>query len=105
MEEDGVLVAGVIQSHLSAISSLLSFYERHLWNFVTPSAKRTRQIVEIQLLIVKVQPLSSSKMGAFTSSEIGYEEIFSYWACCCDSFLWLRCPLYYSGFSNLFVHL
>jgi hypothetical protein len=77
MEEDGELVAGVIQNHLNAISSLLSFYERHLWNFVTPSAKRTRQIVEIQLLIVKVQPLSSSKMGAFTSSEICSEEIFS----------------------------
>ena len=77
MEEDGELVAGVIQNHLNAISSLLSFYKRHLWNFVTPSAKRTRQIVEIQLLIVKVQLLSSSKMGTFTSSEIGYEEIFS----------------------------
>jgi hypothetical protein len=74
MEEDGEKIAGITPSELSAITHLLYFYERHLWNFIAPSAKRTKLIVEIQLLIVKVQLLASSKVGAFTPVEVGYIE-------------------------------
>ena len=77
MEEDGELVAGVIQNHLNAISSLLSFYERHLWNFVTPSAKRTRQIVEIQLVkaqAVMMYQLSGGQLQAIKARIAGMDK-------------------------------
>lgn len=74
MEEDKELVAGITLNHLTAISSILCFYERHIWHFGAPSPKRNRQLVDIQLLIVKVSFLAMSKIGVFTSLEVGYME-------------------------------
>lgn len=74
MEEGKELVAGMTLQHFTAISSILHFYQRHLWNFTAPSVKRTRQLVEIQLLLVKMPLLVTSKIGVFTPSEISYME-------------------------------
>jgi hypothetical protein len=72
MEEDGEKIAGITQNHLNAIASLLYFYERHLWHFMAPSVKRTKQIIEIQLLVVKIQLLSLTKIGTLTPDDVGY---------------------------------
>ena len=74
MEESKELVAGITQNHLNAISCLLYFYDRYLWNFMAPSPKRTRQILEVQLLLVKLQLLETAKIGTLTRSEVGYIE-------------------------------
>lgn len=74
MEENQELVAGLTLNHLTAISSLLYFYERHIWNFGAPSPRRTRQLVEIQMLLVKMPLLATSKIGIFTPAEVGYME-------------------------------
>jgi hypothetical protein len=74
MENGRDLVAGITQNHLNAITCILYFYDRHLWNFVAPSPKRTRQILEVQLLLVKLQLLATSKVGTLTPAEIGYIE-------------------------------
>jgi hypothetical protein len=72
MEEDGEKVVGLTQNHINAITCLLYFYEQHLWNFTAPSVKRTKQILEIQLLVVKIQLLSIGKIGTLTPDEVGY---------------------------------
>ena len=74
MEESGNPVTGMTRSHLNAISSILYFYERHLWNFAAPSVKRTRQMIEVQLLLVKIQLLSETDITALSRSEVGYIE-------------------------------
>lgn len=74
MEDGKEPVAGLTLQHLIAISSILYFYERHLWNFTAPSVKRTKQLVEVQMLLVKMPLLAMSKTGVFTPSEIGYIE-------------------------------
>ncbi len=74
MEEEKELIAGITLQHLTAISSILYFYERHLWNFAAPSPKRTRQLIEIQMLLVKMPLLATSKIGIFTPAEVGYME-------------------------------
>lgn len=56
MEESNEPVAGMTRNYLQAISCILYFYERHLWHFAVPSVKRTKQIIEVQLLLVKLLP-------------------------------------------------
>jgi hypothetical protein len=67
-------LVGITQNHLNAITCILYFYDRHLWNFMAPSPKRTRQILEVQLLLVKIQLLATSKIGTLTPAEVGYIE-------------------------------
>jgi hypothetical protein len=74
MDDGKELVAGLTMQQLMAISSILYFYERHIWHFATPTPKRTRQLVEIQMLLVKMPLLATSKIGIFTPSEVGYME-------------------------------
>jgi hypothetical protein len=74
MEDGNELVAGLTLNQLTALSNLLYFYERHIWNFATPSPKRTRQLVDIQMLLVKMPLLATSKIGVFTQAEVGYME-------------------------------
>ncbi|SRR5579875_1470137 len=72
MDEGKELFVGLTHQHLQAISAILYFYERHLWNFTAPSAKRTKQLTEIQLLLVKIQLLSIERIGSLTLEDIGY---------------------------------
>ncbi len=74
MEENGNLITGMTRSHLNAISCILYFYERHLWNFAAPSVKRTKQIIEVQLLLVKIQLLSETGIAALSRDDVGYIE-------------------------------
>lgn len=74
MEESNKPVPGMTRSHLQAISCILYFYERHLWNFTAPSVKRTKQIVEVQLLLVKIQLLPETGIAALNRSDVGYIE-------------------------------
>ncbi|QBD75198.1 hypothetical protein EPA93_03990 [Ktedonosporobacter rubrisoli] len=74
MEESNEPVAGMTRSHLQAVSCILYFYERHLWNFTAPSVRRTRQIVEVQLLLVKLQLLPETGFTALNRSDVGYIE-------------------------------
>jgi len=62
--EDGQeLVAGITQMHMNAVTSILYFYEQYLWRFTAPSKRRAQQILEVQLLLIKIQLVSSSKIG------------------------------------------
>jgi hypothetical protein len=72
MEESKAPVTEITPNQLAAISYLLYFYEQHLWHFAAPSVKRTRQITEIQFLLVKMQLLASTKIGTFTPDEFAY---------------------------------
>jgi hypothetical protein len=74
MDDEQELVAGLTLQQLMAVSNILYFYERHIWHFATPTPKRTRQLVEIQMLLVKMPLLATSKIGIFTPSEVGYME-------------------------------
>jgi hypothetical protein len=74
MQERKERVTGLTQHELSAIVSLLAFYERHLWNFAAPSPKRTRQLTEIAFLSVKIPLLASTNVTAFTASEVAHIE-------------------------------
>src|SRR5690349_2935923 len=57
---------------LSVLSTMLQFYERYLWNTLAPSVKRTRQMTEIQLVIVKVYQLPQSPAMLLTVREMAY---------------------------------
>jgi hypothetical protein len=74
MEEREEVVAAMNPNDLNALASILFFYERYLWSFTAPSAARTRQITEIQFLLVKVQLLASTKAATLTFDEIDYIE-------------------------------
>lgn len=74
MEEGQEQVAGLTLQQLMVLSNILYFYERHIWHFATPTPKRARQLLDIQLLLVKMPLLASSKIGIFTPAEVGYME-------------------------------
>jgi len=49
------MITGVISPNdLAALRVILQLYECHICNTATPSAKRSRQIVEIDFLVVKL---------------------------------------------------
>ena len=70
MEEQEKLVAQVAPHDLYALSVILQFYERYLRDTAAPSARRSRQIVEVQLLIVKCFQLPLSQAMVLTCHEV-----------------------------------
>lgn len=72
MKENTGPVATIGQNNLNALSNILYFYERWLWNTLAPSIKRSKQITEVQLLLVKVSLLGSSKIAPLTFDEAEY---------------------------------
>jgi hypothetical protein len=55
MEGERDMIAGVVSPNdLVALRVILQLYERHIWNTAAPSAKKSRQIVEIDFLVVKL---------------------------------------------------
>jgi hypothetical protein len=71
-EREQQALAQLSPNDLSALSTILQFYERFLWNMTAPSAKRSKQIVEVQLLIVKLFQLPKRNAMVLTLSEVGY---------------------------------
>jgi hypothetical protein len=72
VEERANQIAQLSLNELSALSAILQFYERYLWNTAAPSAKRSRQWVEVYALIVKLFLLPSEKAIVLTVDEVGY---------------------------------
>jgi hypothetical protein len=70
VEEQEKLVAQVAPHDLYALSAILQFYERYLRETAAPSAKRSRQIVALQLLIVKIFQLPLSEAMVLTFDEV-----------------------------------
>lgn len=70
MEERKELVTGITCHQMIALSSIFQFYQHHLWNFTPPSVKRTRQVMEVHMLLIKLSLLTTSEVGMFTSSEV-----------------------------------
>ncbi len=49
------MITGVVSPNdLAALRVILQFYERYLYNTAAPSAKRSRQVVEVYFLMVKL---------------------------------------------------
>jgi hypothetical protein len=59
-------------NELSALSVILQFYERHLWNRMLPSAKRSRLSLEVSLLIVKLSLLPEGFIATLQGEDIDY---------------------------------
>jgi len=59
-------------NELSALSAMLQFYERHLWNRMLPSAKRSRLSLEVLLLIVKLSLLPEGFIATLQAEDIDY---------------------------------
>jgi hypothetical protein len=55
---------------LYALSAILQFYERYLRETAAPSARRSKQIVALQLLIVKSFQLPTSQAMVLTFDEV-----------------------------------
>ena len=72
MEEDTGPVAAISQNDLIALTSILSFYKRWLQRTMAPSIKKNGMITEVQLLIVKVSLLASSKIAIVTFHDVEY---------------------------------
>jgi hypothetical protein len=70
VEEQEKPLAQVSPHDLYALSVILQFYERYLRETAAPSARRSRQIVEIQLLIVKSFQLPLSQAMVLTCNEV-----------------------------------
>jgi hypothetical protein len=70
VEEQEKLVAQVSPYDLYALSAILQFYERYLRETAAPSAKRSRQIVALQLLIVKSFQLPLAQAIVLTFDEV-----------------------------------
>jgi hypothetical protein len=60
------MIAEISPNELNVLATILSFYEHYLLRRAAPSAKRSRQITEIQFLQVKLQLLASAKAAVFT---------------------------------------
>jgi hypothetical protein len=72
VEEREAQIVQLSLNELYALSAILQFYERYLWNTAAPSAKRSRQWVEVYALIVKLFLLPSEKAIKLTVDEVGY---------------------------------
>jgi hypothetical protein len=59
-------------NELSALSAILQFYERYLWNRMSPSAKRSRLSLEVSLLIVKLSLLPEGFIATLQAEDIDY---------------------------------
>ena len=70
MDENNGPVAVLTPNDLHALSSILYFYERWLWSNLSPSAKRTKQVTEVQMLLVKVSLLGNAKITVLTLDEV-----------------------------------
>jgi hypothetical protein len=57
-------------NELNALSFILQYYERHLWNRALPSWERSRQSVEIYALIVKLSLIQVGQAATLTEGEI-----------------------------------
>lgn len=72
MEEHNPPVAVLGQQDLSALASILYFYERWLQNTLAPSKKRSRQIMEVHVLLVKVSLLGTTKGVTLTVEDVAH---------------------------------
>ncbi|HJT57743.1 MAG TPA: hypothetical protein VJ761_14680 [Ktedonobacteraceae bacterium] len=70
MEEHNQPVATLSQNDLNALASILYFYERWLLHSMAPSAKRSKLIAEVQLLLVKVSFLGTARIAMLTFDEV-----------------------------------
>lgn len=70
MEENHQPVAVLGQHDLSALASILYFYERWLQHTLAPSKKRSRQITEVHLLVVKVSLLGITNAATLTVEDV-----------------------------------
>lgn len=70
MEENNQSVAVLGQNDLSALASVLYFYERWLQNTLAPSKKRSRHITEVHLLLVKVSRLGTTEVVTLTVDDV-----------------------------------
>lgn len=64
------MIAEISPNELNVLATILSFYEQHLLMRAAPSAKRTRQITEIQFLQVKLHLLASARAATLTFEEL-----------------------------------
>lgn len=69
-EENHQPVAVLGQNDLSALVSVLSFYERWLQHTLALSAKRSRQITEVHVLLVKMSLLGTMKGVMLTVDDV-----------------------------------
>jgi hypothetical protein len=69
-EKDDSSLALLSANELSALAAIMQFYEQHLWNSMAPSVKRSRQAVEVSLLIVKLFLLPSGKEALLTGKDL-----------------------------------
>ncbi len=67
-------MGGLSANELSALAAILQLYERHLWNSMAPSVKRSRQQVEITAIMVKLCLLPVGKASVLIDGEIAYLE-------------------------------
>ena len=72
MDADQHPVTGVRTNELCALAAILDYYGRHLWNHMAPSARRSRQQVELTALIVKLSLLPVGMATPLTSEELSY---------------------------------
>ncbi len=70
--EEGKPVAVISPNDVQAVSDILTFYERYLLATLAPSAKRSRQVSDVRLLLVKVSRPGTSKIAVLTYTEIEY---------------------------------
>ena len=72
MEEREYKVGLLNPNDLSSLSTILHFYERYLLSTASSSAKRRRQITEVQVLLMKVHLLAPSKATVLTIEEVDH---------------------------------
>ncbi len=70
MEENNGPVAAINPSDINALAHILSFYERWILNTLAPSAKRSKQVSQVQFLLVKVSLPGSSRVAVLTYDEV-----------------------------------
>jgi hypothetical protein len=72
MNENHTPIATISQHEVSALSAILQFYERHLWNSTAPSAKRSQRSIELTAVIVKPALLPHGDTATLTKDDIDY---------------------------------
>jgi hypothetical protein len=72
MEENNQPVAALNQNDLNVLASILTFYGQWLQYHLAPSAKRSKQLAEIQLLSVKISLLGTTKIVTLMFDEVEY---------------------------------
>ncbi|GHO98387.1 hypothetical protein KSF_084350 [Reticulibacter mediterranei] len=70
--EEQISVATLSLNEIMAVSAILQFYEKHMWNTTMPSAKRSQRQVEVAGLIVKLALLPSGQAASLTRGDLGY---------------------------------